>query len=235
MRARWMVAAFGLVAITLPVVTASAARAESEGPRAVSVDILGGDHFVHPGLLANDFRFPDDPIVIARGGTITFHNKTADAHTISLVAAADVPKTTAQVDNCGLCNSINGVYPLSQGAGLPNGVQIDNGVAGDDPAQPGDANAQDQGAIATISPSLLPFPLPVLIEDFDTPSHTNRTGPDTVGDSTLVDTAGPNAFGFASQRTIVVTAAPGLYHYFCTIHAWMQGTIRVVAGRGERS
>jgi len=227
-------ATVGLVALSAPVLTSSVARAEEHGPKAVSVEILGGDHFVHPGLLTNDWRFPEEPITVARGGTITFHNKTGDGHTISLVAAGDVPQTTAQVDNCELCNTINNVY--GAGNGLPNGVQLDNGVAGDDPAQ-ADADTPDSGAIATISPALLTHLPPgfnlndfVQVADFDTPSHTNPTGPDTVGDSTLVDTSGPNGNGFATQRTVVVTAAPGLYHFICTFHPWMQGTIRVVKG-----
>jgi plastocyanin len=201
----------------------------------VSVDILGSDHFVRPGLLTNDYRFPDN-IVIRQGGTITFHNKTNDAHTISLVAAADVPTTTDQVDNCELCGSINGAFGISQGPGLPHGAQLDNGLPADDDGQ-ADADAVDTGAIATISPGLLqqiPADFPILVEDFDTPSHTNTGGvPDTVGDATLIDTSNPNnGVGFATQRTIVVTAAPGVYHYMCTLHPWMQGTIKVVASNG---
>ncbi len=234
-RSRWLTATVGIVALTGPALMASAARAEGNAPKAVSVDILGSDHFVHPGLLVNDYHFPDHPIVVRQGGIITFHNKTSDAHTITLVAAADVPATTAQVDSCELCNSVNTVFGLSQGGGLPNGVQLDNGVAGNDPAQ-ADADLPDTGAIATISPgllSLLPPGFPILVEDFDTPSHTNLGGPDTVGDATLIDTADPqNGVGFATQRTIVVTATPGLYHYMCTLHPWMQGTIKVVAADG---
>jgi plastocyanin len=231
-RSRWLLATVGLVALTTPILTASVARADENAPKSVSVDILGSDHFVRPGLLTNDYRFPDN-IVIRQGGTITFHNKTNDAHTISLVAAADVPTTTDQVDNCELCGSINGAFGISQGPGLPHGAQLDNGLPADDDGQ-ADADTVDTGAIATISPGLLshlPPDFPILVEDFDTPSHTNTGGAaDTVGDATLIDTSNPNnGVGFATQRTIVVSAAPGVYHYICTLHAWMQGTIKVVA------
>ncbi len=65
---------------------------------------------------------------------------------------------------------------------------------------------------------------PILIEDFDTAQPTART----VGDASIVDTPDPiNGNGFPTQRTIVVTAKPGLYHYICTLHPWMQGQIKV--------
>jgi|SRR5579871_195149 len=230
MHGRALIASVGVLALAVPLVTASTATAEGHAPRSVSVDILGGDHFVRPGLLVNDYHFPERTIVVAQGGTITFHNKTDDAHTIALVGASDVPTTTSQVDNCELCNSINNDFGIGQGNGLPNGVQLDNGVPTDDETQ-ADADAPDTGAIATISPSLLSHLPPnfVLVEDFDTPSHTNVSGPDTIGDASLVDTANPaNGHGFATQRTITVTAKPGFYHYICTLHPWMQGTIKVV-------
>ena len=207
----------GLAVLAAPVVTDGAAGARSAVPRAVNVNIMGGDHFIHPGLLTNDFRFPDDPIVVAQGGTITFHNMTAEGHTIVLVRLADVPTTTAQVDHCPFCDAVNGVFFPNPNSQLPAGAQLDNGVVNDD--SNADADAPDTGAINSVGGHLPPGLTP-LIEDFDTPGHGT-----TVGDATIIGTGpgnGPN------QRTIVMTAPPGLYHYMCTFHAWMQGTIRVV-------
>jgi plastocyanin len=190
------------------------------GPASASVNITGGDHFVRPGLITNDFSFPKSPTVVRHGGTITFHNLTDEGHSMALVAAADVPATAPQVFNCALCNAINGVFGLSQN-GPPAAVQLDAGKASDDDSQ-ADADAVDTGAIASAK-SPLPPGIQVLIEDFDTPGHGT-----TPGDATLVDTADPvNGSGAPTQRTIVMTAAPGLYHYICTLHPWMQGTIRV--------
>lgn len=227
MRARALTAIFGLVVLAT-VGVASASGAASEGPHTVSVNILGGDHFPHPGLLTNDFHFPEDAIVVARGGRITFHNKTNDAHTIALVAKADLPTTPAQLFNCPLCDTINGIFGIGGGpgpGGPPAGAQLDNGNVTDDHAQ-ADADAPDTGAIA--SAKHLPPGISLLIADFDTPSHGS-----TVGDATLIDTADPtNGHGGPTQRTISMTAVPGLYHFYCTIHPWMQGTIRVVGERG---
>jgi plastocyanin len=216
MRKRWLLTTVGLVALSAPILTSSVARAEDHGPKAVTVNILGGDHFTHPGLITNDYHFPDNPITVAQGGTITFVNKTAEGHTISLVGASDVPQTTAQVDNCLICNTVNAAFGLN-GAGPPGGFQLDGGSLTPDPADP-----PDLGAINSV-----PGPLPpgILIEDFDTPSHGS-----VAGDATIVDTSNPqNSSGFPTQRTIAVTAPPGLYHYMCTLHPWMQGTIRVVS------
>lgn len=54
------------------------------------------------------------------------------------------------------------------------------------------------------------------------------------GDATLVDTSDPNnGQGGPTQRTVVVSAAPGIDHHICAFHPWMQGTIRVVGGEGD--
>jgi plastocyanin len=222
---RTLIATFGLVALAGAGLAASAAGAEGGGPERVSVNIVGGDHFPHPGLLTNDMRFPDDPIVVAQGGTITLHNKTIDAHTVALVNGADLPRTAAQVFNCPLCDAINNVLGIGQNSNGPHaGVQLDNGKLTDDDAQV-DADAVDAAAIASAKTPVPPG-LKVLVADFDTASHGS-----TVGDATLMDTADPtNGHRAPTQRTIRVTAAPGLYHFYCTIHPWMQGTIRVVKG-----
>jgi plastocyanin len=192
------------------------------GPRSVSVAITGSDNFVRPGLITNDYSFPRSPIVVRQGGTITFHNLTDEGHTIALVGAADVPASTAQVDHCGVCDAVNGVFGLN-GPGNPTGAQLDGGKVSDDDSQ-ADADAPDLGAIKSAKGPLPPqSAFPILIEDFDTPSHGT-----TVGDATIVDTTDPtNGHGFPTQRTIVLTAKPGLYHYICTLHPWMQGEIRV--------
>ena len=221
MRKRWFIATVGLVALGAPILISSAARAEDHGPGAVTVNILGGDHFSHPGLITNDYHFPDQAITVAQGGTITFVNKTAEGHTISLVAAGDVPQTTDQVDNCLICNTVNTAFGLN-GGGPPLAAQLDGGSRTADPADPADKEAI-KSATGPLPPQA---DFPILIEDFDTPSHGI-----VAGDATIVDTSNPqNGGGFPTQRTIAVTAPPGLYHYMCTFHAWMQGTIRVVKG-----
>ena len=145
-----------------------------------------------------------------------FVNKTADGHTMTLVAKADLPRTIPEVFGCKLCKAVNSVY-FPSGARNPSGVQIDGGQLTDDDSQ-ADADTPD--------PAVPPgVPFTALIEDFDTVSHTNAGAPATIGDSSLIGPVGAPG----STRTIVVTAPPGtVLHYFCTIHAWMQATIIVV-------
>jgi hypothetical protein len=114
------------------------------------------------------------------------------------------------------------VFFPNPGNGPPAGLQIDNGVITDDETQQ-DADAPDAG------PS---HGFRLLIEDFDTVAKTGH-----IGDATIVDTTDPrHGHGFPTQRTVVVTAKPGLYNYICSIHPWMQGQIRVTSsnGGGER-
>jgi plastocyanin len=207
----------------VPVLSGSAAGAWTSVPKSVSVNIEGGDHFIRPGLITNDYRFPDHAIVVTQGGTITFHNLTDEGHTIALVTPGAVPKTTSQVDNCQVCNAVNDRFGFN-GPGLPAGAQIDHGMVGDDDTRP-DGDAVDLGAIASATAPLPPqSAFPILIEDFDTQSSGTF-----VGDATIVDTPSPaNGNGGPTQRTVVMTAKPGLYHYICTIHPWMQGTVQVV-------
>lgn len=215
-KARWLISAVAVAGITVPIVSGGAAGAT--GPRNAAVYIQGMDTFVRPGLITNDYHFPDQPTVIAQGGTIVFHNQTNAPHTIALVTAGAVPKTTAEVDNCGgpgtVCFGVNNAFGFpANGNGPPSAFQVDNGKPNDDT----DADADLPDKVSQVQGAL--------IEDFDTPSS-----PSTVGDATVINTPrNPNmGGGMGSNRTIVVTAKPGLYHYICTLHPWMQGEIQVV-------
>ena len=228
-RTRWLTSAVGVAVLTVPILSGAAAGATDRGPRAVQADITGGDHFIRPGLLVNNFSFPDDPIVVEQGGTIVFKNMTTEGHTIALVTPDVLPKTTTQVDNCGnpppntsdVCSGVNGVF-FGPGGGGPGGPpltpQIDNGKPNDDETQT-DADTPDTAAINHGGTNVPPGFPPLLVEDFDTPSTAT-----TVGDATIIAPPGQGP----TERTIVMTGPPGLYRYMCTLHPWMQGTIRVV-------
>jgi plastocyanin len=193
---------------------ATSSNAAAQGTQHVTVDILGKDVLLPNGYLENTYRFPKT-ITIRRGGEITFVNRTTDGHTMTMVVASDLPRNGAQVDNCGLCNQVTNLFGAG-GSGPPKYAQIDGGVPGD--GSDHDADKPDPG----VPPG---FPLKALIEDFDTPAHTNPHAKATIGDATIIGPVG----GPVTQRTIVVTAPPGTYHYMCTFHPWMQGTIIVTA------
>ena len=206
-KSKTLLSLVGLAAITVPVLTAGVAGASDDGPKHVSVNITGADNFVRPGLITNNFSFPTRAIRVRPGGTITFTNLTDEGHTIALVGPDDVPMTTSQVDHCAICDVINGAWGLD--AGQPNAAQLDTGQVG----TALDGTFQHPG-------------FPVLVAVFDVPSHAS-----SVGDATIIDTSDPiNGSGFPTQRTIQVSNTPGVYHYICTFHPWMQGTIRVGGG-----
>jgi plastocyanin len=212
---RLMVAVVGCLLLgSTPLVVSSTAGAEQT---AKVVNIVGKDSFSPNQFLLNTFRFEPGLITVHQGQRVLFNNKTTDGHNMTLVAKGDLPRTIPQVFNCNLCNTVNEMY-LPTGNPPPAGVQIDHGVLNDDEADH-DADATDPAAGG--------FP-GALIEDFNTVSHSNPTGPATIGDSTLVAPVGqPPA---PTSRTIVVTAKPGTtLHYYCTFHPWMQATILVTS------
>jgi plastocyanin len=212
---KWISGTAAVVLAVSLLVTRAGATGAAPNKNSVSVDIVGAEKFL-PNRETSTYRFPDAPTKVASGGTITFNNQTNDGHSITLVAPGDL----ATSFNCPVCDAVNSLYFTGNGNGPPAGAQIDAGTITDDDSQadtpPGDAPDGPQA-----------FPVPVLIEDFDTVSHPNPTTPPTVGDSTFVF-PNPNPFGAPVVRTVQVTAPSGtVLHYMCTIHPWMQGQIDV--------
>jgi len=90
-----------LAAISVSAVLCLAlAGSVSAGP-ARTVQILGTEHFVPNAMIQATLRFTPGPIVVASGDTVTWANRTGEAHTITVVAAADVPTTVDEVFGCG--------------------------------------------------------------------------------------------------------------------------------------
>ena len=218
-------ASCALLATGVPFLANAAHATGRSDPNNVTVSISGTESF-QPNGLKTTYHFPDAPIKVNRGGFITFVNNTNDFHTITLVDAGAVPTSF----NCSLCDAVNQTY--GGGNGPPAGLQIDAGHLTDDPTTDTQTDTDPDTPDPNYTPGVLPIdPSQVLIEDFDTPG-TYGPGPDftpVVGDSTLVAPSGfpsPN-FQVLPNREIQVTAAPGTYHYICTFHPWMQGTIEV--------
>jgi plastocyanin len=194
-----------LVAGVVPFV--GVASAHDSGPSSVTAAITGGDVFVRNRLSGLTFQFPD-VIRVAPGGTVTFVNKTQDFHSMSVVGEADRPNNAKQVNNCQVCNAVNGVYGLSGPNSKPLGLQIQDGKLG--------GGFRPDPAVKNP-----PFGLPANEIRFDDPSHANGT----IGDSTVVGFAAATP-GFTA-RTVKVSASPGTFLYMCTFHPWMQAKIIV--------
>jgi plastocyanin len=117
-------------------------------------------------------HFAPETVTVHSGGTVTFvhGDSTHDPHTITIVAARELP---TRIDPCRACEK-------AQQAHFPQGPQ---------------------------GP-----PTPVV--------NVGRPGLDAPGDSVL----------WMSGRVKVKVSAPAgtVLRYFCAVHPWMQGTIRVV-------
>jgi plastocyanin len=234
MRKAAFIGAGMLLAAGFPIVAGSSAGASGgPAPKAVTVNIEGTNIFVRNQGVTTTYHFPDAPTRVAPGGTIKFVNKTNDLHNMTLFTAKDlpIPQGRLVVDSfsiCPLCDAVSNLY--GNGNGPPPGVQIDNGQIGDDETVPDDADTVDPAAKG-LNP-----PFPVLIEDFDTLTHSNPATPGnpnpppTIGDSTLVGAPGSP---MVTQRTVRVSTVPGTYHYVCTFHPWMQGTIVVSSSKED--
>lgn len=172
---------------------------------AASVSIVGRDSW-RVGRVENTYHFANDTVTVASGGTITWDNTTNDGHTISIIAAADLPTSF----DCPVCDMVNEVY-FPDPNGPPAGLSIDEGVIKD----------------TAVTPTVPTF------ASFSSASHSAGGG--VVGDSMLIDAAGSNNQGGPTSRSATITAPAGtVLRYGCTFHDWMQGTIRVVEAHGNQ-
>lgn len=119
----------------------------------MSVNITGGDHFLHPGLLVNDYSFPQ----LAR-----------------VTDVAEPHHTTAAVDACEsgnggtVCDPVNNAFGVSQGP--PADGQTDDGRSNTT------EGASDTAAIANGGNTLPPSFPALLVEDLDTASTASAAG-----------------------------------------------------------
>ena len=211
------VATLAIAASTIGVGASASASQASNGT--IMASIVGTNILKVNRSISTTYRFPDT-IKVRQGQFIEFVNKTVEGHTVTMVREAELPTTINGVFNCTLCNDINNIYAPT--GGKPAGLQIDNGKLTDDESDH-DADTPDPAVPASVRAHL---PFPALIADFNSPAYL-ANGHLVGGDSTIVPSltqhVGVNA------RTIQVTVSPGTYHYFCTFHAWMQGTLVVTS------
>jgi plastocyanin len=80
-----------------------------------TVQILGMESFQPDEFFSITYRFTPRHLSVRSGQLTTWNNQTTDAHTVSIVSPADVPKTVDQVNNCGICTQL-------QAAHFPNGA-----------------------------------------------------------------------------------------------------------------
>jgi plastocyanin len=90
-------ATFGAAVLSLAPAGAAADRPGK------TVLIVGEETFKPNEFMLATFRYKPGNIRVREGATVTWDNRTTDAHTVSVVTESDIPKTIEQVTNCAVC------------------------------------------------------------------------------------------------------------------------------------
>jgi hypothetical protein len=150
----------GAMALCLTASGAGAAIAASSGPppKHAKIDAVQKTQFKINRYVKDALRWNKDVYQVKSGGTITITNKADDGpHTFSVVNKKDLPRTTKQINNCQICQTIaqeHGADPNSDAP--PTHLFVENGVGQDAPPdidRPGDSAfvAPNRGASVTLT------------------------------------------------------------------------------------
>jgi hypothetical protein len=147
MRERKLIAGIaGLaVAAAVTVGVVGSAGAAGSAPKSVTVKEKWSIKLVPNRYVQDGMRFDRDVYSVASGGTLTFKMTAPQEgpHTLTILAAKDVPKTAQQAFNCKVCNKLakaHGANPNSNAP--PKFLFLENGVGSKIPPKldrPGDS------------------------------------------------------------------------------------------------
>jgi plastocyanin len=136
----------GAMALCLTASGAGAAIAASGGPppKHAKIDAVQKVQFKINRYVKDALRWQKDVYQVKSGGTITITNKANDGpHTFSVVNKKDLPRTTKQINNCKICQTIaqeHGADPNSDAP--PTHLFVEDGTGQDTPPsvdKPGDS------------------------------------------------------------------------------------------------
>jgi plastocyanin len=104
-------AAFGTASLIL---AGSALGAGGHASTRAKIFIKGGASFKPNAYIRDTVHFDAGTVVIRSGGTVTLTNTSSDPHSLSIVAASQLPRSLQQIENCTVCGVIaktHGVNP----------------------------------------------------------------------------------------------------------------------------
>jgi hypothetical protein len=136
----------GAMALCLTASGAGAALAAKNGPppNHASITAVQKVQFKVNRYVKDALRWNKDVYQVKSGGTLTITNKAQDGpHTFSVVNKKDLPRTTKQINNCQICQTIaqeHGADPNSEAP--PTHLFVENGTGQDTPPdvdRPGDS------------------------------------------------------------------------------------------------
>jgi plastocyanin len=134
--------ALAVLGAALLILAASAlAAGKGKGAANAKIVIKGGSTFKANAYIKDSVHFVAGTTTVRSGGTVTLTNTSEDPHTFSIVKQSQLPRSVAQVENCGICGELakaHGVNPEGPPSSGPPPIPLVNvGPAGFN--QPGDS------------------------------------------------------------------------------------------------
>lgn len=134
--------AFAAVAVAAAATTPSMGSASSTTATKTTstprINVLGGASFVANRYIQDKMRFDNDVYRLRSGSTIRIRTRApGEPHTVSLVSAANVPKTMRAIERCfegGICGRLGQAHEVPEGEGPPGKPLVDVGRPGFDRA-----------------------------------------------------------------------------------------------------
>jgi plastocyanin len=155
---RWALvgAAAASAALLAGFATSGAVAGDNASGITIKVTDKGMTYVINKSV-TDEMYFSPQIATVKSGDTLTFEYDGVpgqEPHTISIVAPKDLPKTSAQMDNCGICNRIAGGHIKNPNAppGPTNDIVhwiVDKGRPG--LSGPGDSIAIEGGKHKTVS------------------------------------------------------------------------------------
>jgi hypothetical protein len=125
---------------------AAAAKKSAAAPTHATVNAVAKVKYKINRFVQDSLRWQKDVYQVKSGGTLHIVNKAQDGpHTFSIVKKSDLPRTTKQLNECSICQSIataHGVDPSVESDAPPPHLWTEDGVGVDTPAnfdKPGDS------------------------------------------------------------------------------------------------
>ncbi|HZE03935.1 MAG TPA: hypothetical protein VE127_01855 [Solirubrobacteraceae bacterium] len=147
MRHRKLIAGAAGVSVTAAVVAGGvgAAGAKPAAPAKVVVKQSAGMKMVPNRYIQDQMRFDRDVYTVRSGGTVEFRMTAPQSgpHTLTVVAAKDLPRNAAQAFNCKVCNKLGKAHGADPNSNAPpKFAYLENGVGQNTPPKldrPGDS------------------------------------------------------------------------------------------------
>jgi hypothetical protein len=143
------------LALTASGTGAAVAAKSTKAPSKATVNAVQKVQFKINRFVKDGLRWQKDVYQIKSEGTLTIVNKAHDGpHTFSIVAKKDLPKTTKQINECSICQTIGSQHGVTDpnAEGPPPFMYTDDGQ-GVNPTTPTDVGFNKPGDSVFVGPN----------------------------------------------------------------------------------